>query len=59
MIELIIAFLISIGWCSPKALVSIKNEGNGRFGIVTTDDGYPKSATVVYDSQLGIFRVEN
>lgn len=60
MIELIIAFLISIGWVAPEQTndLKISSEDNHRYGIVHTDDVGAKSITVVQD-ESGRFSLVN
>ena len=60
MIELIIAFLISIGWYTPtqKSTISVNETSANKYGIVVVDDGYPRYGTVVYNELLGIYQLE-
>ena len=60
MIDLIIAFLLSIGWMTPSGAkeTSITDNGNDKFGVVVVDDGYPKYITVTYDPETGTFHIE-
>ena len=63
MINLIIAFLISLGWTSlsdsSKSNVSIVENPNNRFGIVILDEIQQKiTINLVYDPISGTFKVE-
>ena len=60
MIQLIIAFLISIGWLttSTKQTIEVDNQGNNRYGVVSTDDVGTRNINVLYNEQSGVFSIE-
>ena len=62
MIQLIISFLISLGWVIPSdknsASVSITETSENRYGVVVIDEIQQRTATLIYESATGTFSVE-
>ena len=61
MIELIIAFLISLGWLTgnPKTdHVIVDDLGGNRYGVVSTDDVGTRSVIINYDASTGTFKLQ-
>ena len=59
MIELIIAFLLSIGWLTndPNANTKIVSEDSNKIGVVSTDDVGTRMITITYDPETGTFTI--
>ena len=57
MIELVIAFLLSIGFITPDTNVTVIDQGDTTYGIVVTDD-VQQRATVHYDKLTESFWIE-
>ena len=59
MIELLIAFLISLGWNinADQTNISVHQDDNNRFGIVLTDDAEPKFFNATYDGVTKTFHL--
>jgi hypothetical protein len=55
MIELVIAFLMSIGWINAKNVVTVKDNNDSTFGIVVIDETTQRTGTVSFDEATKTF----
>lgn len=60
MIELLIAFLLSIGWLNEKQVdeVQIIDNSNGSYGVVSIDETGCRKASVTYDETTGEWKLQ-
>lgn len=59
MIELVIAFLISIGWFTPNegGTLEVNELGEDRYGIVVVEGVGNRSGTVIYNENTKVFEI--